>query len=94
VWDVYLYHCPDGISSGCHQHYLSSLSGQSVTFTAPDHDYYCFLDIALTVTVGEKSATERMSLYPSVAWMSINSYPLPVTANFGDKTGIHSDEGN
>jgi MYXO-CTERM domain-containing protein len=47
TWDVVLYHCPDD----CHQHPLSTISGQSsASFVAPDHEYPSYLEVHLTVT--------------------------------------------
>jgi len=49
-WDVILHHCPGGTAQ-CHSHVAESYDGVSGgSFTAPDHDWYAYLEFKLRVT--------------------------------------------
>jgi hypothetical protein len=86
TWDLYLHHCPGG--GACHQHYFTRLYGRAATFVTPDHDYYAYLDIRLTVTVGDTSALANMQLYPRVASAEVASYPISTSASLAGYDGM------
>lgn len=49
-WEVILWHCPDG-PGNCHAHSLEVFDGvDRGSFLAPDHEWYAYLEMKLTVT--------------------------------------------
>lgn len=68
-WEMVLYHCPGG-PNDCHPHPLEQFVGvDHGSFYAPDHEYYAYIDIILTVTdaglpggVGKLSATAKVAI--------------------------------
>ena len=55
-WQLVMHHCP----SGCHTHSLQNFIGvSSGTFTAPDHEWYSYLELKFTVTDSGGLSTEK-----------------------------------
>ncbi|HZN04475.1 MAG TPA: PQQ-dependent sugar dehydrogenase, partial [Candidatus Polarisedimenticolia bacterium] len=79
-WDVVLHHCPGG-PGGCHEHDVESFDDiASGPYTAPDHDYYSYLEFRLTVTdSGGLSDTDSVSLEPEPVTNSFTSTPSGLT---------------
>ena len=71
-WTVTLRHC----TSGCHAHQLTSGSGPSLTFVAPDHEYPTTIEVAVAATSskGEVVATTRR-LEPSTVVVNVDTSP-------------------
>ncbi|WP_433165851.1 ricin-type beta-trefoil lectin domain protein [Kribbella sp. CA-247076] len=44
TWALIMHHCP----SDCHAHQITTMTGTSGTFTAPDHEYPSYLELRLT----------------------------------------------
>jgi glucose/arabinose dehydrogenase len=73
-WNIILHHCP----SNCHTHPVTSIPGvTTASFTAPDHSYYSFLEIQLTVTDARGlTGTTSVSLDPQTVTLNFASNPL------------------
>ena len=72
-WEMILHHCP----SNCHTHPIEIFSGiTTASFTAPDHDYYSYLEIKLTVTdSGGLTDTKSVLLDPQTITLNFASTP-------------------
>ncbi len=46
TWTLIMHHCP----SDCHEHVITTMTGDSGTFVAPDHEYPSYLELKLTAT--------------------------------------------
>ncbi|TDD23476.1 PKD domain-containing protein [Kribbella turkmenica] len=44
TWALIMHHCP----SDCHAHQITTMTGATGTFTAPDHEYPSYLELRLT----------------------------------------------
>ncbi|MFG1910716.1 PQQ-dependent sugar dehydrogenase [Kribbella sp. NPDC048928] len=78
TWTLIMHHCP----SDCHTHTITSLSGASGSFTAPDHEYPSYLELKLTATDAQGlTDTKSVRLDPKTVAMKFTSSPagLPVT---------------
>jgi glucose/arabinose dehydrogenase len=69
-WDLVMHHCftPDS----CHTHLIQTFSGvASGSFTAPDHEYPCWIELRLTATdSGGLSSTTSVRLDPRTVDLS------------------------
>jgi hypothetical protein len=80
-WIVVLDHCPP--EQACHEHPVTSFTGASGDFPAPDHDYPSHLHIVVTATdsVG-LTATQSLDLQPDTTDLIVASnlpgVPVPV----------------
>ena len=72
-WEVILHHCP----SNCHTHPIQSFSGvTTASFAAPDHPYYSYLEVKLTVTdAGGLTGTTSVFLDPQTVTLNFASTP-------------------
>jgi glucose/arabinose dehydrogenase len=79
-WDVVLHHCPGG-PEGCHEHGVESFDGvKSGSYTAPDHEYYSYLEFRLTVTdSGGLADGDSVSVDPEAVTNSFSSTPSGLT---------------
>ena len=79
-WDVVLHHCPGG-PDGCHAHDVESFDDiQSGTYTAPDHEYYSYLEFRLTVAdSGGLADTDSVPIEPEPVTNSFSSTPSGLT---------------
>ncbi len=84
-WDVIIHHCPGG-TPDCHPHTIESFNGVSEDeFTAPDHEWYSYLEFKLTVTdSGNLTDQESVFIDPQVVTLSYNSVPSGLSINVGD----------
>ena len=83
-WDVIIHHCPGG-TSDCHPHTIESFNGVSEDeFTAPDHEWYSYLEFKLTVTdSGNLTDQESVFIDPQVVTLTYNSVPSGLSINVG-----------
>jgi hypothetical protein len=72
-WTLILHHCP----SNCHTHTVQSWNGvSSGSFSAPDHEYPSYLELALTATDSAGStASTSVQLDPAVVDLSFAAAP-------------------
>jgi glucose/arabinose dehydrogenase len=75
-WELVLYHCPGGTTE-CHGHGLETFddvaSGQ---FTAPDHEYYSYLELRLVATdSGGLTGEDSVILAPRLVMLSYETDP-------------------
>jgi hypothetical protein len=78
TWTLVMQHCP----SDCHAHQITTMTGASGTFTAPDHEYPSHLELRLTATdAGGLTDTKTVRLNPKTAGLTFASQPtgLPLT---------------
>jgi glucose/arabinose dehydrogenase len=93
-WQVDLQHCPGGT---CHSHFLQTFTGVSEgSFTAPDHEWYSFLELTLTVSDfgfsgtdgGILTAETKIALDPRTVALTFETGPpgLKVTVGGSEET--------
>ena len=72
-WELIMHHCP----SNCHTHPIQSFPGvTTASFSAPDHEYYSYLEIKLTVTdAGGLTDTKSLTLNPQTVTLNFESTP-------------------
>ena len=75
-WEIILQHCPGG-PNDCHFHSIETLNGVSQgSIIAPDHDWYSYIQIKLTVTdSGGLSHQDIVSLDPESAILTFQTNP-------------------
>jgi hypothetical protein len=73
VWEMIMHHCP----SNCHTHPVQSFPGVTAgSFVAPDHTYYSYIEIKLTVTdAGGLTGTTSVFLDPQTVALNFKSTP-------------------
>ena len=84
TWSLIMHHCP----SDCHTHTITSLSGASGSFTAPDHEYPSYLELKLTARDAQGlTDSKSVRLDPKTVTTTFTTTPagLPVTVQ--DKSG-------
>ncbi|NJN65121.1 MAG: DUF2341 domain-containing protein [Acidobacteria bacterium] len=93
-WRINLQHCHDG-PDDCHTHPLIEQDGvQEGSFTAPDHEYYSYLEITLTATDlgipgqsgGVLSSSMTIALDPLTTTLALRSEPPGLKLTFYDHT--------
>ncbi|WP_350278833.1 PQQ-dependent sugar dehydrogenase [Kribbella sp. HUAS MG21] len=78
TWSLVMHHCP----SDCHTHTITSISGATGSFTAPDHEYPSYLELKLTARDAQGlTDTKSVRLDPKMVPLTFTSSPagLPVT---------------
>jgi glucose/arabinose dehydrogenase len=83
-WDVIMHHCPGG-TGDCHEHTIENFNGVSGgDFTAPDHEWYAFLEFRLTVTdSGGLTDQKSVSIDPQVVSLTYQSVPSGLSISVG-----------
>jgi glucose/arabinose dehydrogenase len=75
-WALIIHHCP----SDCHIHSVTSWTGASGTFVAPDHEYPSYLELRLTATdSGGLTDTQTIRLDPRTVDVTMQSAPAGLT---------------
>jgi glucose/arabinose dehydrogenase/PKD repeat protein len=74
-WSLILHHC--FTPTDCHTHLIQTITGvSSGSFTAPDHEYPCWLEVQLTATdSGGLSATTSVRLDPKTVVLTFKTNP-------------------
>jgi glucose/arabinose dehydrogenase/PKD repeat protein len=74
-WSLVLHHC--FTPTDCHTHLIQTISGvSSGSFTAPDHEYPCWLELQLTATdSGGLTATTSVRLDPKTVVLTFKTNP-------------------
>jgi glucose/arabinose dehydrogenase len=77
-WKLTIRHCQAG--GGCHGHDVSTTTGTTADFVAPDHSYPSLLWITLTVRDGlGLTAEKRIELAPRTVTLTARATPAPLT---------------
>jgi len=72
TWTLVMHHCP----SNCHAHEITTTTGTSGTFTAPDHEYPSYLELRLTAEdSGGLADTTSVRLDPKTVGLTFASQP-------------------
>jgi PKD repeat protein len=74
-WSLILHHC--FAPTDCHTHLIQTTSGvSSGSFTAPDHEYPCWLEVQLTATdSGGLTSTTSVRLDPKTVALTFKTNP-------------------
>ena len=74
-WSLVMHHC--FTPSDCHEHLIQTFDGVSGgSFTAPDHEYPCWLELRLTATdSGGLSSTTSVRLDPQTVVLTFKTNP-------------------
>jgi glucose/arabinose dehydrogenase len=74
-WSLIMHHC--FTPTDCHTHLIQTMSGvSSGAFTAPDHEYPCWLEIQLTATdSGGLTSTTSVRLDPKTVVLTFKTNP-------------------
>ncbi|GAA3097185.1 glucose/arabinose dehydrogenase [Kribbella aluminosa] len=84
TWTLIMHHCP----SDCHTHTITSMTGASGSFVAPDHEYPSYLELKLTATDdGGLTDTKSVRLDPKTVGLTFNSWPPGMPVAFGNTSG-------
>jgi glucose/arabinose dehydrogenase/PKD repeat protein len=75
TWSLILHHC--FTPTDCHTHLIQTFNGvSSATFTAPDHEYPCWLELQLTATdSGGLTSTTSIRLDPKTVVLTFKTNP-------------------
>jgi len=83
TWALIMHHCP----SDCHTHQITTLTGASGTFTAPDHEYPSYLELRLTATdSGGLTDTKSVRLDPKAVGLTFATQPAGLQLIYLTKT--------
>ncbi|WP_211266848.1 LamG-like jellyroll fold domain-containing protein [Nonomuraea candida] len=78
-WALIMHHCP----STCHEHEITTFTGTSGTFQAPDHEYPSHLELRLTATDAHGlTDTESVLLQPRTVQLTFASAPAGLRLGF------------
>lgn len=87
TWSLIIHHCPSGPSS-CHTHSVQDFAGvASGSFSTPDHEYPCYLELKLTATdSGGLQTSTSVQLEPKPVDLTFQSIPtgLQIAAGTGN----------
>jgi glucose/arabinose dehydrogenase len=84
-WSLIMHHC--STPTDCHTHTVQTFSGSTGSFTAPDHQYPCWLELRLTATdSGGQTSTTSVRLDPKTVVLTFKASPggLVLSANVND----------
>jgi glucose/arabinose dehydrogenase len=75
TWSLILHHC--FTPTDCHTHLIQTINGvSSGSFTAPDHEYPCWLEVQLTATdSGGLTSTTSVRLDPKTVVLTFKTNP-------------------
>jgi glucose/arabinose dehydrogenase len=72
TWTLIMHHCP----SDCHEHVITTMTGDSGTFVAPDHEYPSYLELKLTATDAfGLTASKSVRLDPNTVGLTFATQP-------------------
>ncbi|HEX4817258.1 MAG TPA: LamG-like jellyroll fold domain-containing protein [Nonomuraea sp.] len=81
-WTLILHHCP----GTCHEHQVTTFTGASGSFQAPDHDYPSHLELRLTVTDAHGlTDTAGVALQPRTVELTFQSSPPGLQLGFNSE---------
>jgi len=74
TWKLIMHHCMT--LSDCHTHLIQTFQGVSGSFTAPDHEYPCWIELQLTATdSGGLTSTTSVRMDPKTVALTFFSMP-------------------
>ncbi|WP_405064223.1 PQQ-dependent sugar dehydrogenase [Kribbella sp. NBC_01505] len=83
TWALIMHHCP----SDCHVHQITSMTGASGSFAAPDHEYPSYLELKLTAKdAGGLTDVKSVRLDPKTTKLSFATQPNGLQVTYLDKT--------
>ena len=83
TWTLIMHHCP----SDCHSHQITTVTGSSGTFTAPDHEYPSYLELKLTATdASGLTDTKSVRLDPKTVGLTFATQPAGLQLTYLAKT--------
>ena len=83
TWALIMHHCP----SDCHAHQITTMTGASGTFTAPDHEYPSYLELKLTARdSGGLSSVKSVRLDPQTVGLTFATQPAGMKVTYFSKT--------
>ncbi|MEV0228470.1 LamG-like jellyroll fold domain-containing protein [Nonomuraea sp. NPDC050786] len=81
-WTLIMDHCP----STCHEHEITTFTGASGSFQAPDHEYPSHLELRLTVTDAQGlTDTKSVLLQPRTVNLTFQSSPPGLQVGFNSE---------
>ncbi|GAA1144433.1 hypothetical protein GCM10009630_48730 [Kribbella jejuensis] len=84
TWTLIMHHCP----SDCHTHTITSMTGASGSFVAPDHEYPSYLELKLTATdSGGLTDSKSVLLNPQTVKLTAGSWPAGMPVALGNTSG-------
>ena len=86
LWEAILHHCP----SNCHTHPIQTFPGvTTASFAAPDHEYYSYIEMKLTVTdAGGLTDTKSVFLDPQTVTLNFESTPSGLQLVVGSSSSL------
>ncbi|PZG45515.1 sugar dehydrogenase [Spongiactinospora gelatinilytica] len=79
TWTLILHHCP----GTCHEHQITTFTGERGTFQAPDHEYPSHLELRLTVRDAQGlTDTESVLLQPKTVDLTFRTAPAGLRLGF------------
>lgn len=76
AWSIVIHHCAAESPEDCHTHTVESVTGQTGSFVAPDHEYPSYLEFRLKVTdAGGLTDTESVRVDPKTVSLAIQTLP-------------------
>ncbi|WP_327640000.1 PQQ-dependent sugar dehydrogenase [Kribbella sp. NBC_00482] len=84
TWSLIMHHCP----SDCHTHTITTFTGASGSFTAPDHEYPSYLELKLTARDAQGlTDSKSVRLDPKTVGMTFATTPTGLPVTVIDKSG-------
>src|SRR5262249_8511150 len=85
TWQVIVHHCPGG---SCHLHFLETVTGNSGSFTIPDHGDDVYLELQLTATNAMGlTTTQSVSIHPQNVTLTFDTVPTGLQVVYDGATG-------
>jgi glucose/arabinose dehydrogenase len=89
VWGAVIEHCDAVNGPSCHTHPLQSLpSGPTGSFVTPDHEFYAYVALTLTVTDSRgMTAVRSVNVLPRLSDVTVQTNPAGLVVSSGGRTG-------
>jgi PKD repeat protein len=88
TWTQVLRHCDSETGPTCHLHLMSSIpSGRTGSIVMPDHEYYAYIQLTLTVTDAKGLSVSRtIDLRPQIVNVAVDTSPEGIPVSIGSST--------
>ncbi|MFI7228439.1 LamG-like jellyroll fold domain-containing protein [Nonomuraea angiospora] len=84
-WKLIMHHCP----GTCHEHEITTFTGASGSFAAPDHEYPAHLELRLTVTDAHGlTDTKSVTLQPKTVNLTFQTAPAGLQLGFNSEQTV------
>jgi glucose/arabinose dehydrogenase/PKD repeat protein len=90
TWSVLVRHCGSPTSEAdCHTHPLAAIPpGRTTSLTTPDHDFFAYLRVVLTVTdPGGATSTRTLDVRPRTSAVELRTEPAGLAVSVGASSG-------